>query len=290
MARIVQISDPHLSHRQDVFAANFQQALAAARKLAPDLILVTGDISINGAGDPGEFTFVRHLAEEDGAPVLFIPGNHDVGDEPGAGDTDQPVTEDRLAAWATVFGPDRHAFRLNDWHVLALNSQLFSTGLPAEAEQWDWLGAELGAARGAPAVLFLHKPLFINDAAETPDGALSIPAAARDRLLALAKEGAIRIFASGHLHQGAARAIGRAGHIWAPSCAFPVKPARLAAAGLEPGFVLFDLRDGGGWSARIITPPGLDLIDYDALLARHNVTRLTDLPPTEGPGDLRIAS
>ncbi len=281
MAHIVQISDPHVSKVRPFFSANFERALRLAAAMKPDAITVTGDLTIDGADSDADLHHARDLAGSVGVPVYCIPGNHDIGEEPGSEDVGQPVNAERVRRFLDIFGTDRHTFRLGEWQVIALNSQLFGTGLEAEGAQWEWLLGALKDAAGAPIALFLHKPIFITTPAESVDGKLSVPAAGRNRLLGMAKAHNIRFFASGHLHQGLIRSGDEPGQIWAPSCGFAVASRYTAEADPRIGMVSIELQPGGHWSARLIHPAELDIIDYKGLLAAGPYRSLRDLPPID---------
>ena len=48
MARIIVISDPHLSPTHGFFWDNWCRACEVANRLAPDAVIVSGDLCING--------------------------------------------------------------------------------------------------------------------------------------------------------------------------------------------------------------------------------------------------
>ncbi len=279
MAIIVQISDPHVSPLRPFFNDNLSAALAAAEAMRPDAIIVTGDLTINGADEAADLALARDMAQARGVPVYAIPGNHDIGEEPGAIELGQPVTPERRARWTAIIGSDSHAFSAGGWRIIAINSQLFGTGLEAEGLQWEWLLGEVSRAAGQPVAVFLHKPLFITDPAERTDGLLSVPSASRNRLLGLARAHNIRLFASGHLHQSLVRTLDGIGHVWAPSCGFPVSTRHHPEAQLSPGLTVIRLGSEGQWAAEHVIPPGLAVIDYTNILAAGPYASLRDVPP-----------
>ena len=52
--RVAQISDTHLSRDKPFFVANFERVAAALVAAAPDLVLNTGDVSLDGAIEEGD--------------------------------------------------------------------------------------------------------------------------------------------------------------------------------------------------------------------------------------------
>ena len=73
MSTVLQISDPHFGTEQPIVV----EALAAlARQQRPGLLLLSGDITQRAR--PAQFSAARAFADRLGAPVLAIPGNHDI--------------------------------------------------------------------------------------------------------------------------------------------------------------------------------------------------------------------
>jgi hypothetical protein len=182
MARIIVISDPHLSPTHGFFWDNWRRACETVNRLSPDAVIVSGDLCINGPDSDAEVAFAGQALRRLDPPVHAIPGNHDVGDEPPGQEADQIIDAHRLRRWMSVFGADRFAFELDGWRVVGINAQLLGSGLPQEREQDAWLDAELGRA-SQPILLALHKPLFLQSPDEAEMTATSINPEPRARLL-----------------------------------------------------------------------------------------------------------
>ena len=116
------------------------------------------------ADQPDDLEFAKAL--HDALPVAcrYLPGNHDIGDNPTAVGPvpPQPVSENDRQTFIAAFGDDRWRFDAAGWCFIGLNSLVMNSGLASEAEQFDWLASELAGANGKPVALFLHKPLFLN--------------------------------------------------------------------------------------------------------------------------------
>ncbi len=97
----------------------------------------------------------------------YLPGNHDIGDNPTAvgKPPSHPANEKDRAAFIDVFGEDRFQFEAAGWCFIGLNSLIMNTGIPSETEQMDWFASQLAGGNGKPVALFLHKPLFL----QTPE-------------------------------------------------------------------------------------------------------------------------
>lgn len=73
MSVLLQISDPHFgTERPGVVEA----LVALAQRERPDLVVLSGDITQRARAD--QFGAARAFAERLGAPVVAIPGNHDI--------------------------------------------------------------------------------------------------------------------------------------------------------------------------------------------------------------------
>ena len=104
--RVIQISDTHHSIEHDHFSGNTDLLQKDLVQSQPDLIIHTGDVSMDGAGHIRDLELSRHWNDQLAATVLSVPGNHDVGDLEDFR-PDQPVNETRLQAWRDIIGPDR---------------------------------------------------------------------------------------------------------------------------------------------------------------------------------------
>ena len=156
--RLVQISDTHLSPTRDTFVANTRRMWEALHQTPPDLIVNTGDISLDGADNDAELRFAAALHRDLPAEALLLPGNHDVGDYAVLGGR-QAATQERLDRWLSIVGSDRFVRDVPGWRLIGLNSQILDSGLDAEEEQWEALAAAVSGAAGRSIALFLHKPL-----------------------------------------------------------------------------------------------------------------------------------
>lgn len=215
--RLIQLSDTHVSARHRMFDANTDATAAWLRENAPELIVHTGDMAMDGAGDASDLDAAAAWHARLGAQLRAVPGNHDVGDtaaiKPG-----QVVNDERLAAWRTRLGPDWWAEDRGGWRLIGLNAMLLGTGHAEEERQFAWLADAVATA--APIAVFLHKPLFIDHAEEGPRGYWTVLPAPRRRLLALFASARVRLIASGHLHIHRDVVIGGIRHVWGPSAAF----------------------------------------------------------------------
>jgi 3',5'-cyclic AMP phosphodiesterase CpdA len=203
--RIVQLSDTHISHLGGVPAENMSLlADHINNEIRPDLVVHTGDVVIADPDSAADRDAARRLLALVDAPLLVLPGNHDVGESADEPWMELSVTSERIAAFASAWGQDRFLLAggagngAADWVFIGLNSERLGSGLPEEDEQWDWLADAARQARGKSVMLFLHKPLW------SPMGSrsgITPPEAARQRLVALFADARLRVVANGHMHR-----------------------------------------------------------------------------------------
>ena len=225
--RVVQISDTHLTAKGGVTNENFLLLAEYVNDvLKPDLVINTGDLVILSPDSDDDREFARVAHQQFDAPVRIVPGNHDVG-MPG----DQacmgiiPTTE-RIAAYRNSFGTDRFV-ELPDstWALVGFNSELLSSGLAEEAEQWSWLEQVAKDVKGRCVAIFLHRPLW--SPMPVTDHELALSEVDRERILAIFAESHLKLVASGRLHRDMRDQRGETLTISAPSSAFIVRGGSL---------------------------------------------------------------
>ena len=269
--RLTQISDPHLARRQPKLIDNFHRVSEYIDAKRPDLVVNSGDLAFDGPAQRDDLEFAKTL--HDALPVAcrYLPGNHDIGDNPTeVGPVpSQPVTEQSLQAFHSIFGEDRWHFDAAGWCFIGLNSLVMNTGLASEAEQFDWLASQLSGANEKPVALFLHKPLFLNSADDPELAATSIryvPMPARSRLVEMLRSVDLRLVASGHVHQRRDFTFGHVRHIWAPSAGFIISDAKQEVIGIkEVGLVEYRFQPDR-FEVRHVRAPGQIDLDMDSLL------------------------
>jgi 3',5'-cyclic AMP phosphodiesterase CpdA len=269
--RLTQISDTHLSRRHRKLTDNFQCLSEYIDTTRPDLVINSGDLAFDAPTNRDDLEFAGSLHQALPVPCRYLPGNHDVGDNPtlvGAAPS-HPVTEPGLQAYAAIFGEDRWRFDAAGWCFVGLNTLVMNSGLAAEAEQFDWLASQLASAKGKPVALFLHKPLYLN-APDDPELAASairyVPMPARSQLVEMLRAVDLRLVASGHVHQRRDFTFGRVRNVWAPSAGFIISGARQELIGVkEVGLVEYRFQPDA-FEVRHVRPPGLIDVDLDSLI------------------------
>ena len=271
--RLTQISDTHLARWLPKLTQNFARVSEYIDATRPDLVVNSGDVAWDGPGSATDLDYARKL--HDALPVAcrYLPGNHDIGDNPtqmGPAPS-HPVTEKNRQAFVSVFGDDRWRFDAAGWCFLGLNSLVMNSGLVSEAEQFDWLACELACTGGRPVALFLHKPVYLNTP-EDPEIEASairyVPMPARSKLVEMLAAVDCRLVASGHVHQRRDFTHGHTRHVWAPSAGFVIADTRQEAIAIkETGLVEYRFAPDA-FEVRHVRAPGQVDVDLDSLLAK----------------------
>jgi 3',5'-cyclic AMP phosphodiesterase CpdA len=269
--RLTQISDTHLARRFSKLTDNFHRVSEHIDASRPDLVVNSGDLGFDGPSSRDDLEFAKTLHDALPVPCRYLPGNHDIGDNPTAVGPapSQPVTEQNLQAYRSIFGEDRWCFDAAGWCFIGLNSLIMNTGLAGETEQFDWLAAQLSNTNGKPLALFLHKPLYLNSPDDPELVATSIryvPMPARSRLVEMLGAVDLRLVASGHVHQRRDFTYSHTRHVWAPSTGFIISDTVQDVIGIkEVGLVEYRFQPDG-FEVRHVRAPGQIDIDLVAEL------------------------
>lgn len=262
--RIAQISDTHLSEAKPFFVDNFVRVGEALRAAKPDLVMNTGDISLDGASQESDLAAARLLHDALGLPLRFLPGNHDLGDAQDApSHGEHAIDAERRARYLRHFGADWWWFDVPGWRVLGINAQLLGSDLGEAAEQDSAIAQAMDGIGLRSLALFLHKPLFDQAADESEiTGRFVNPEPRRQLLERLSV--APKLVVCGHVHQFRATAPAGAHHVWGTSTAF-VLPDRLQPRyGLkEVGYVEHTLRPDGTHQSELVRVPGVETLNIE---------------------------
>jgi 3',5'-cyclic AMP phosphodiesterase CpdA len=264
--RIAQISDTHLSEARPYFVDNFVRIGEALRAARPDLVVNTGDISLDGASQEADLAASRLLHDALGLPLRFLPGNHDLGDaQETASHGEAPIDAGRRARYLKHFGPDWWSFDVPGWRVLGIDALLLGSDLAEAAEQETAAAQALQGLGLRSLALFLHKPLFDRTAAESKISNRFLTPAQRGRLTAMLGV-APALIVSGHVHQYRTTEVDGSHHVWGPSTAF-VLPERIQPiyGRKVVGYVEHALNPDGTHDSRMVEVAGARTINIDDL-------------------------
>lgn len=258
MFTLAQISDTHLGANTQLFRRNFETVAARLAGSPPDLIIASGDVTLDGADSEADFAFTRAAYNRLPRPVLSVPGNHDVGDHPEIMPR-QPVSTERLERFRRHMGADRWSVDREGWRILGLNSQIMGSSHVEEAAQAAFIADQLDSLGERRLAVFLHKPIFVATPDDTTFDYWSVPPFARHTLAPLLAHPALRLVGSGHLHLHHEAMRGAARLAWAPSIAFIVaEDEQPSLPGARPCGYLLHRFDGEVVTTETIVPDGME--------------------------------
>ena len=211
----VQLADPQLGmlHADADWTEELTMlrlAIQHCNRLRPRFLLISGDL-INAFPSPdlpdGGAVPARQVASFKEAlhdlspsiPLVLIPGNHDIGQVPTAGDIER---------YRERFGDDYFSFWVGGVLYVALNSQYYRDDdeVPAlRAAQDEWAEKAFGEAKehGAQHVVVLcHVPPFVSEEDEQA-GWANWQHEHRKRIMRMAADANVKLFLCGHYHGNA---------------------------------------------------------------------------------------
>src|SRR5580765_5361498 len=224
--RFVQISDSHIGFNKDAnpdVTATLRTAIAKIRALpqSPSFVLHTGDLT--HLSKPEEFDRLQQELTGLGAPVFYVPGEHDVLNDNGKSYLERFGKNTKGAGW--------YSFDQAGVHFIGLVNvvDLKAGGMGAlGAEQLEWLAQDVKRLKSStPIVVFAHIPLW----SVYPEWGWGTDDSAR-ALSYLKRFGSVSVL-NGHIHQVMQKVEGNVTFHTAMSTAFP-QPAPGAAPSPGP--------------------------------------------------------
>ena len=253
---IAHVTDPHIGLDTRRLSGHpgpaeaLRRALARAAALAPEVLLLTGDLTDSGAEH--DYQTLRDVlaqtlrAPDQGGPQVWaIPGNHDHRA------TAQQVLGTLLAPAADApAGLTCKHHTLGGLHFIGLDTLVAGEphGELGDA-QLEWLARTLATCAGQPVLIFMHhSPLVSGLVAMDACGLLR----GKERLAQLVRQhGGVQLIAAGHLHRPTLGALGGAPVVVAPSSSHQLDlnldPDAGLAARMEPpqiGLYRWTAQDG----------------------------------------------
>ncbi len=252
VTRIALLADPHISvstdERKAAYTKHFVEAIRQINAAKVDLVLIAGDLA--DRSQPEEWSAFRELIRGFEAPVLFVPGNHDVGPKPNSG-KEGTVNSQRYAKFVEAMGPGFWVKEVPGLKVVGITTSLLGSSLPEENEQWSFLEQTLSVPSKAPTVLLTHYPLFVETPDEPGGGYWNVEPAPREKLLSLLKNGQVKAVLSGHLHRPISHQLDGMLFLGAPPISFGL-PAGKQAVGWN---LITISKDGEIHPTEISLPP-----------------------------------
>jgi len=228
--------------------------LALTSEGTPDLVLLTGDISMDETA--ASYDRVKDIIKTIDAPIYFLPGNHDCWETLWNRFVEEEQQE------ASNIKPDR-SFTREGWHVILLNSvvPMKVEGILGE-EELSRLDAELAAHPGLNVLVCLHhNPIPITVVPEEDRGLKN----AVELFRVLDRHKNVRGVLWGHVHGEYFSQRNGVDLIATPSTCIQF---RATAEGIiidnrAPGYRALSLQPGGSITTKVnwlaTVPPGLEL-------------------------------
>ena len=237
---LAQLSDPHIGATWGggdpvaLLAAAVDAVLALP--VAPDAVLVSGDVADTGAA--GEYETARELLARLGVPVHVLPGNHD----------DRAVMRLAFDLPGTAAAPLQDAVELGPLRLVLLDSiRPGADDGELDGERLAWLDEALAAANGQPTVVALHHPPLLMGGPAWDD--LGLQPASREALgQIIERHHQVLAVVGGHTHRAAAAELAGRTVISAPStygqARLDLSVAELDAIPEPPGFAVHAVVEG----------------------------------------------
>ena len=272
--RLTQISDTHLARRHQSLTDNFHRVSEYIDATRPDLVVNSGDVAWDAPTSPDDFEFARELHDALAAPCRYLPGNHDIGDNPTEHGPvpSQPVTEQSVQAFRACFGCRSLALRSRR---LVLHRPQFACHEhgPGERGRTGRLAGFTARKRQRQAGGAVPAQAAVSECARRSGtggdrNTAIVPMPARGRLVQMLDAVDLRLVASGHVHQRRDFTFRHARHVWAPSAGFIIPDSKQEVIGTkEVGLVEYRFQPDA-FEVRHVRAPGQIDVDLDALLRR----------------------
>ncbi|MEE9416667.1 MAG: metallophosphoesterase, partial [Acidimicrobiales bacterium] len=176
-------------------------AAAAIRAMKPDLVVHLGDVvhpipTLDTHADALEVA--TEIYSDLGAPMVVVPGNHDVGDKAASAYAPVLVSDSReffMQTWGAPF----QSFDMAGLHFVTIDGGLLGAATNDGEAQWAWLEKDLRSNQ-ARCFVFTHYPPFLVDP-EEDEHYDNLAPSVRSRLLDLLVENEVEALFSGHVHR-----------------------------------------------------------------------------------------
>ncbi|MGH1490203.1 MAG: metallophosphoesterase family protein [Acidimicrobiales bacterium] len=212
MTRLTIVSDSHLSPRTPEADANWTAIVDHLAAAKPDLVIHTGDISLDGTHRKEDLEHAKAQLDRLAAPWRAIPGNHDVGE---TAEVAASIVDERRKTYETIFGERWWTIDVDGWRLIGIDSQELLNSDAAAEPSWAWLETALDSELRL--AVFQHRPLRTLEATEIDTPRRYIIEPARSRLETLLQDAGVELLVSGHVHQWRSVDVAGMRHLWAPS-------------------------------------------------------------------------
>jgi len=197
---------------------NWRTARRQIIDLAPELLLIGGDLTRDGGIHPWELRQAKADLDEMGIPYHVIAGNMDTGNKhtdrqgpwPDRDDISLNITSEQVRRFESVFGPSCWSVVHRSVRITGLCDMLLGSNLPEEDRLWPWLERQQAEPRSIHHIWLTHYALFadrpdepnhdITDPAQYLDWYFTIDQPYRGRLMEIMQNTAATRVITGHIH------------------------------------------------------------------------------------------
>jgi hypothetical protein len=148
---------------------NWQTARRQIQAIEPDLLLIGGDLTMDGCFHDYELQAVKEDFASLPFPTYVVPGNHDVGNKftPvqgawGYDDVEWNVKPEWLQQFARYFGPTHWSFLHKNVRFTGFYAAVTGSGVPEEDQLWELLRRLPSLPPAAHHVVMTHYALFFD--------------------------------------------------------------------------------------------------------------------------------
>lgn len=170
---------------------------------------------MGGAKVTNDLVAARRLHDAIGIPWLAVPGDRDVGDDQETPHRRRIDGESRTR-WLHALGADYWSHDVPGWRLLGINALSLGSDLPEAGAQVRFIAEAARTVGTRKLALFLHKPLFVDDASETSFTRDALTPVVRRLLLDALGAVIPALVCCGHLLAHRERSFGSSRHVWGP--------------------------------------------------------------------------
>ncbi len=244
----IHVGTPRSFRYQPAWVENWKTARAQIVSLAPEFLLVGGDLTSDGSHHRYELERVRADLDSLTFPYHVIPGNHDVG-EKSDGHSPARIRSETVVECEEVFGPSQWSFVHRGVRFTGLNALLASSGLPEEDGMWEWLDGLQEDADVDHHVWMMHPALFVDrldeptfhPVKERVPWFFNLDRPERDRLMDTFRRTRATMVITSHVHCRRSFDLEGIRFVASPATAFPQSSALCRDGDSTLGFLKFEV-------------------------------------------------
>jgi predicted phosphohydrolase len=160
-------------------------ALVKSREEGDDLVVVAGDLTIDGKSD--EFESIKRVLGDSGEKYVAVPGNHDILRE----------SKDKTSWFSSDFGEKYKTVMVEGVKLILIDNSNWRGLGP---DQWQWVEQQVGGCWQIVCLAVMHMPLNNAFSGHVMGEYEPKTATEAGQLLKLLKDNGVKQIEAGHLH------------------------------------------------------------------------------------------